>query len=341
VTKPMTDQKHSYQGDMVDDAIFRRFPQRLTVFERRMQDPSAIFYKHSQDDESLVKAKDDNPGYTRVEFAMASAAWTVAQHFHGAYSGQILGSPHFMLNALGQHKVEHPAKMTEQINSAARIFGAALVGVSAVDSRWIYGMDGDDTAIAMLRDMKYAVVMAISMDAGMILQTPHLQASIATGVGYSRMAVVATSLAQFIRHLGYQAIAMGNDSALSIPIAIDAGLGQLGRNGLLVTKECGPCVRLCKVFTDIPLVADTPVETGLLNFCESCMKCAKACPGRAISFDEEPSYRTTCPSNNPGIKRWAVNADLCYQFWMENGNCCSSCIAACPFTQRVLRSQKK
>jgi len=66
------------------------------------------------------------------------------------------------------------------------------------------------------------------------------------------MAFVATSLAEFIRLLGHDAIPAGNDMALSIPLAVDAGLGELGRNGLLITKEFGPRLRLCKVFTNLP-----------------------------------------------------------------------------------------
>ena len=70
-------------------------------------------------------------------------------------------------------------------------------------------------------------------------------------------------LAEFIRILGYKAIPMGNDTSLSIPLAIDAGLGELGRHGLLITPEYGPCVRLCKVFTDLPLEPDKPIQFGV------------------------------------------------------------------------------
>ena len=121
--------------------------------------------------------------------------------------------------------------------------------------------------------------------------------------------------------------------------AIKTGLGQMGRHGLLITREYGSCVRLCKVFTDLPLAVDQPVEDGLLDFCKGCTRCASACPGEAISFDEKPSYRVVCTSNNPGVKRWAVNVDKCYNFWMENGSGCSKCIAACPYTQRALKRQ--
>ena len=139
------------------------------------------------------------------------------------------------------------------------------------------------------------------------------------------MAFAIACLAEFIRNLGYQAISMGNDTALSIPLAIDAGLGELGRNGLLVAPEYGPCVRLCKVFTDLPLAPDGPAPFGVTETCKTCRKCAEACEVEAISSDREPSYRTVSPSNNRGIKRWAVDPDRCYTFWVENGACCSTC----------------
>ena len=62
-----------------------------------------------------------------------------------------------------------------------------------------------------------------------------LEASTATGLVYSKMPFVTSTLAQMIRNLGYNALPCGNDTALSIPLAIDAGLGQLGKNGLLIT----------------------------------------------------------------------------------------------------------
>jgi len=126
---------------------------------------------------------------------------------------------------------------------------------------------------------------------------------------------------------------MCNDTALSIPLAIDAGLGELGRNGLLITPEYGPCVRICKVFTDLPLEADKPREIGIANFCRRCNLCAEACEVEAIQKEPEPSYRVLCPSNNPGVLKWAVDVDKCFSFWIENGMDCSTCISACPLAK--------
>ena len=73
-------------------------------------------------------------------------------------------------------------------------------------------------------------------------------------------------------------MALGNEYGLNIPLAIDAGLGELGRNGLLTTEQFGPRLRLCKVLTDLPSELDSPVDMGVQHFCETCERCAEACP---------------------------------------------------------------
>jgi epoxyqueuosine reductase len=138
-------------------------------------------------------------------------------------------------------------------------------------------------------------------------------------------------LAEFIRALGYHAIPCMNDTALSVPLAIAAGLGQAGRHGLLITPDYGPCVRLCKVLTNIPLQPDRPIDMGVTEFCRHCLNCAQACPAGAISFEDQTSAGV-CESNNPGVQKWYVHVEKCLRFWQANGSACANCIAACPFT---------
>jgi len=120
--------------------------------------------------------------------------------------------------------------------------------------------------------------------------------------------------ARFIRGLGYKAIPCGNDTALSIPLAIDAGLGELGRNGLLITPEFGPRVRLSKVFTDLSLVPDEPIEFGVVEFCEKCETCARYCPSQAIIYGERTTQPHNISNNMAGQLKWPVNVDRC--FWL-------------------------
>jgi reductive dehalogenase len=174
------------------------------------------------------------------------------------------------------------------------------------------------------------------MDWQAINESPGPEASASAALAYSQMAEIASSLAKYIRALGYPAVPCGNDTAQSIPLAIDAGLGELGRNGLLLSPEYGPRQRLCKVFTDLPLVPDQPVDFGIRSFCETCHACAQACPADAIRFDERTTEPTSI-SNRKGILRWPVNVGNCYLFWRENRTDCSNCIAACPW---ALHSQR-
>jgi len=74
--------------------------------------------------------------------------------------------------------------------------------------------------------------------------------------------------------LGYPASAnhVLHYDGLMVPLAVDAGLGELGRLGYLITKEFGPRVRLGAVTTNLPLIADKPINFGVQDFCNICKK---------------------------------------------------------------------
>lgn len=59
-----------------------------------------------------------------------------------------------------------------------------------------------------------------------------------------------------------------------------SGLGYIGKNALLYTKEFGSKVRLATVLTDMPLERQREIITG---GCGDCDICKKACPAGAIS----------------------------------------------------------
>lgn len=181
------------------------------------------------------------------------------------------------------------------------------------------------------KSMKYAIVMAFEMDPDGLTIEHSCESGAAVANAYSRMPFTASCLAQFIRNLGYNAIPMGNDTALSVPMAIDAGLGELSRAGYLVTPKYGPRVRLAKVITDMPLKPEGAISFGVSEFCEVCGKCAQICPSGAISSGER-SFETP-PSGNPGVNKWAINGTKCLQYWADSGSGCSQCIVACPFNK--------
>jgi epoxyqueuosine reductase len=233
-----------------------------------------------------------------------------------------------------QYPVSDPVQMSLRIKQVARIFGADLVGITRLDQRWVYShyFDRESGAYGKLNvPYPFAIVMAIEMDWAEIATSPRFGASAITAHAYSRMGEISSKLAKYIRTLGFPAVPSGNDSTQSIPLAIDAGLGELGRLGLLLTPEFGGRQRICKVYTDLPLVPDQPIDFGMQRYCETCFVCAKNCPAKAIRT-EERTTQVTSISNRTGLRRWPVNVSECYKFWRANGMDCSNCIRACPWS---------
>jgi len=238
--------------------------------------------------------------------------------------------------------VKDAAAMTAQVKAVARLYGADLVGITEINPLWVYSHYFDRATGnygPLELPFKYAVVMGIEMDFLSIRKSPGFAASAAVAKVYSNMAEVSSKLAKYIRGLGWEALPSGNDTTASIPLAIDAGLGELGRLGLLLTPEYGARQRLCKVYTNLPLVADRPIDFGMQRFCETCQACAHACPVQAIPRGQR-SYELTSISNRPGILRWHVDVGKCLQFWVSNGGSleglsdCANCVAACPWSQQ-------
>ena len=65
--------------------------------------------------------------------------------------------------------------------------------------------------------------------------------------------------------------------------ATSAGLGWIGKNGLLISADYGPRLSLATVLTDAPIEPDAPMEHSL---CGGCTLCVEYCPSRAITGAE-------------------------------------------------------
>ncbi|MDD1750561.1 MAG: reductive dehalogenase, partial [Methanothrix sp.] len=239
------------------------------------------------------------------------------------------------------------------VKRAARFFGADLVGIVPLNPLWIYshaswedGMHKEivfdtaeapvetDTQLVIPKTMQWVIVMGKRMDSETIGYSPAPVGCAETRATYSRMAMLVATMAQFLRGIGYHAIPSINDLGLNIPMAIDAGFGEQGRNGKLITPEFGPSARLCKVVTDLPLARDYPIRFGVGEFCQVCLKCADECPSNSIS-KEKRAWTGPNISNNPGHYVWHLNNETCRRYWaMGPADNCTICIRACPFTKR-------
>ena len=313
--------------------------------------------------EQVSKAKrliawtnEKKPGFSLPDQKLSEGAWTVMRSSRpgtGLLSwtrtpGRTSTEPS------AQRYTASPEEMANTVKAAARLYGARLVGIAPMNESYVNlqvprqdekEKDKDivfedvdvpevtDTKFVIPRKMKWVVAIAIPMDIELLARTPTPLGDAASALGYSHSAFVVSSLAVFIRGLGYEAIPCVNDTAQSIPFALDAGIGELSRLNKLVTPEFGPAVRLCKVFTDLPMAYDKPVDFGLVEFCKTCKKCAEVCPSRALSFDDEPSFKTKGPWNNPGHKTWFEDSYKCFEYWQKSGSACGVCLASCPYTK--------
>ena len=109
-----------------------------------------------------------------------------------------------------------------------------------------------------------------------------------------------------------------------IPLAERAGLGELGRNGLLLSKEYGPRGSFAVISTDLPLLVDQSSPLGLREFCEDCAKCALSCPVQAIPLGGRKLER--------GVNKWVTDGERCYDYLLSNPKC-MACLGSCPFNK--------
>ncbi|SHE38798.1 reductive dehalogenase [Alkalibacter saccharofermentans] len=351
---PRKEMKKSESPIDIKEGVYERFPVTRQAFVTvSFQDAGEIGYNHWMNKmmENMVRRMMSGEEGRRQEdnaLDLGANALNLLIGEYGFPNFQFLKwSPLFVPDMLANHPVNMPSnELSNMVKKAAVLYGADLVGIASLDPKWVYSKDlfksfeivdegspqETEDAFLIPRKVNKAIVMAVAMDDEMIETSPLVDASTATSLGYSRMGITAVSLAEYIRGLGYQAIPCMNDTALSIPLAVEAGLGQLGRLGLLITPEFGPNVRLMKVLTDMPLENDHAIDFGIPEFCDNCHLCAEHCPSSAISFGEQ-SYDGICDNNNSGIKKWYISAEKCLRLWQTNGASCANCIAVCPFTR--------
>ena len=227
--------------------------------------------------------------------------------------------------------------MAQEIKRVAQFFGADLCGVTSIDERWHYtarvdARDMSPAANDLPKGMTSVIVMGHAMDEGLVATYPSALAGAATGREYSHEAAIVMQVAAYIRNLGYNAVASMNDTALVIPYALRAGLGEYARNQMVITPEFGPRLRFSKIFTDLPLAQDPAKPLGVRKFCDICTKCADACPVKALPYGP-PKAGGANVSAIKGVRKWTSDAEKCFGFWAKLKSDCAICMRVCPFNR--------
>jgi ferredoxin len=222
-----------------------------------------------------------------------------------------------------------PEEFTRRVKGFARYLGANLVGTTKLNPAYVYshiGRSPGPWGEPITLNHEFAVAIGVEMKPELIRHAPDGATTTETAFKYFEAAKVAMLLARYINLLGYEARAHidGNYRVLCGPIAADAGLGELGRLGLIITPRFGPRVRWSTVTTNLPLIQDKPVTFGVQHFCDSCRKCAVNCPSQAIAHGDKAVIL--------GVEKWQSDQESCYRFWRHQGSDCSVCVRVCPYS---------
>ena len=325
---------------------FERFNQMNDIFTRafwddeiKSSDTEAFFNSYRS---GFVAKRAE--GFNQKDFALRNASWLISDLIsnRSAASGIREGFQAYIQNdtpvAENKIPIEDERQQSKEVKRVAKLFGADLVGITSVDERWHYSHRVDTTNFEPVqnelpKDCNKVIVMAHAMDYDLVETYPSALAGASSGREYSHEAAICMQLAAYIRGLGYEAIASMNDTALVIPYAIKAGLGEYGRNQMVITPEYGPRVRFSKIFTSLPLEMDYPKSLGIKEYCNSCTKCASACPPKALPFGE-PGEKTDSVSTMKGVKKWSANCEKCFGYWAKIRTDCAICMRVCPFNRK-------
>lgn len=249
------------------------------------------------------------------------------------------------------------AKATEQVKQQARALGFDKVGIASAANppdwaglrAWLAaGMAADMAWMADPRRQNLELVLPgvqslICVALNYYTSTPHSRdpakgkiSRYAWGRDYHR--VLGRRLKQL--HLWMQAqfpnyqgrFYVDTGPVAEKPWAMQAGLGWIGKNSLLLTREYGSWVFLGVILTTLKLVPDRPHTAH----CGTCTRCLEACPTQAIVSPGVVDSRRCIAYHTLESHAERIPAEIAQNLhnWVAG---CDICQEVCPWNQRFAR----
>lgn len=352
------------------DPNYKRMRQKNTIFSRAGWDPKmgmgngqGRFISFAGKWQYMTPnplIESGEPGFSKLEHALESACFagqvdTTGGSGAGTYNEGIFHDWDRFSNP--KIKEKYPFKSSEEaakyIKRGAHFLGADDVGIAPFDERWIYdrwynvgkamnfpGMpEGNknrkiEEQAKFPFEVKSVIVTIHAMDKD-AMKSPGFLMDAAAGLEYAHMAEAGHKISVFLNNLGYKAAPAGNCASLSVPTALQAGLGENSRMGTLIHPKFGPGVRIEKIYTDLEIKPDKPITFGVQEFCRKCKKCADLCPADALSWEEEPTEKPSIDSisSHPGVTKWYQDNEKCIGQWEKYGTGCGWCLSVCPYNK--------
>jgi len=199
----------------------------------------------------------------------------------------------------------------------AKDMGVDLIGYTPVNEDFIF------------KDLKVfgknAVILGMEMLWSEMKKAPHVDTEIECFRVYYELGEITIKMTEFLKEKGYKSEAHHpfGGKLLFPPHAVQAGLGIVGRNGIVITPEFGPRQRWGMITTDaeLPVIVKRDFSE-MEEYCKNCGSCVKNCKGGAAY--EEPIEKVEGSGVLTHIERSKCIASI-----LENSYC-SVCLKICP-----------
>ena len=231
-------------------------------------------------------------------------------------------------------------KLKEEIIHCLHDRGADIVGVASPKTWWHEGVVPESyRPDSLWPPAKSVIVIGIQMLLPVIETTPSTQHMELYRTCNSMLDNMAFELTLWLNRRGHASTFFSRDGYANIDILIKkpaaafshnfaaqyAGLGNVGVNHTILTRQFGPRVRFVSVFTEAELIPDQMLKKRL---CIRCGACVDLCPVNAftISKDELLTKREVVVADYDKLacaKRHKL---------LRNKGCypCGICIKVCP-----------
>ncbi|TVP95444.1 MAG: hypothetical protein EA374_03945 [Acholeplasmatales bacterium] len=315
----------------------RRYDARHLIFSRLALQKGTEAYesyyreypKHQAEDDALRpldfrQALRVDKAFKARFFPLTRQNHVLLQALHDSLRQQPLGT-----------QVDVPEGFEKNLKAIAKHYGACDAGiVSLKEDHYYTHPEAMNTLLEkdgepfVYKKRPTALVYAVEMDRTFINRAPHFEELLETENAYLKMAFIGARLALYLKQLGYDTVFQSEayyETPL-VPLAYDAGLGEIGMSNHLIHPRYGDRIRLGAVLTDLRLPADAPIDFGLEDFCKRCALCLMNCPSKSIKHQ---------PRDVLGRRFYKFDDLTCYTMWTRCGTDCGTCIQSCPFTQGI------
>jgi epoxyqueuosine reductase len=208
-----------------------------------------------------------------------------------------------------------PNELTRLARREAERLGLSAIGFAPYDPRYTLA------EFAGTHDTSSVIVCVLEQDFAATQTAPSARAERSAFVAYGELLDRAARLAEFLKGLGINAHPHNPaGETVAIHYGVQAGLGQMGLNGQLLTPAAGSRARLSIITTDAQFVEGEPTDFGIHAICDRCQACVRRCPVGAIPRQRRP-YR--------GVTKAKIKAERCFPVTAQAEGC-AVCMKVCP-----------